>query len=188
MDGDEDLNVRPKPLKSAADIIEMFNQVAVKSTKQCYRRIMASVKELPHVYVERDGEGYGKSVMISYDYIMPEVQADGRRSRSTREIHQCFMNIVFKHVYGYLTEASQARSLNGLHNHFYLTLLESMMDKHKDSNCTPEELESILKGEFDPSAPRPSKCAFQSQILGTNVILFSSSGNRSMTFKLWYPT
>jgi hypothetical protein len=67
------------------------------------------------------------------------------------------------------------------------TLLESMMDKHKD-NCTPEELESILKGEFDPSAPRPKKCTFQSQIPGTNVILFSSDDNRSMTFKLWYPT
>jgi hypothetical protein len=28
--GDNDLNVRPEPLKSAADIFEMFNQVAVK--------------------------------------------------------------------------------------------------------------------------------------------------------------
>jgi hypothetical protein len=73
---------------------------------------MASVKELYHVYVERDGEGYDKSVMTSYDYIMPEVQADSCRNRPTHEIHQCFMNIVFKHVYG----------PNGLHNHFYFTL------------------------------------------------------------------
>ncbi len=29
-DGDADLNVRPEPLKSAADIFEMFNQVAMK--------------------------------------------------------------------------------------------------------------------------------------------------------------
>jgi hypothetical protein len=60
----------------------------MKSAKQCYRRFMASVKDLPHVYVERDnGEGYGKSVMTSYDYIMPEVQADSRRSRPTRAIY-----------------------------------------------------------------------------------------------------
>jgi hypothetical protein len=159
----------------------------MKSTKQSYRRFMSSVKEIPHVYVERDGEGYGKSVMTSYDYIMPEVQPDSRRCRPTREIHQCFMNIVFKYVYGYLTEASRARPPNGLHNQVYFCLLESAIEKHKD-NCVPEELENILQGEFDPSAPRPSKCTFQSQTPGTNVILFSFGGNRPMTFKLWYPS
>ena len=58
------------------------------------------------------------------------------------------------------------------------------MDKHKD-NCTPEELESIVNGEFESSAPRPIRGTYASQIHGSSVIIFSG-GNRPMTFKLWY--
>jgi hypothetical protein len=97
------------------------------------------------------------------------------------------MNIIFKYVYGYLTKISQARPPNALHNQFYFTLLETMMNKHKD-NCCPQELEKIIGGKFDSSAPRPTRGTFQSQVPGTNVILFSAGGNRPMTLKLWYPS
>jgi hypothetical protein len=159
----------------------------MKTSKQCYRRFMASVKELPHEYTKRDGEGNGESVMTSYGYTMPEARADSERCRPTRELHQCFMNIIFKYVYGYLTKISQARPPNALHNQFYFTLLETMMNKHKD-NCCPQELEKIIGGKFDSSAPRPTRGTFQSQVPGTNVILFSAGGNRPMTLKLWYPS
>ena len=71
-----------------------------------------------------------------------------------RELHQIFMCIVYKHVYGYLTEVSQERPPNGLHCLFYSAMLQSVMDKHKD-NCSPEEFESIVNGGFNSSAPRP---------------------------------
>ena len=154
------------------------------TSKQCFRRHMAALTALPHVYTGRDGEGSNRSVITSYSYPLRQVQPDSERSRPLRELHQMFMCIVWKHVYGYLTKVSQDRPPNGMHCLCYYTMLQHSMDKHKD-NCTPEELESIVNGEFESSAPRPIRGTYASQIPGSSVIIFSR-GNRPMTFKLWY--
>ena len=71
---------------------------------------------------------------------------------------------------GVTGSASQWHALPVL---FYDT---SALHGQTQDNCTQEELESIVNGEFESSTPRPIKGTFASQIPGSSVI----------TFKLWY--
>ena len=153
---------------------------------QARRRSMSIVKERVHVYNGDDGEGQGRSVISLFNYTSFGRHPDDWRGRPMRNFMFNFVLHIWMVTWPYLTVQSRRQPPTHVQTLYYYSLLKSHINDHRD-NFSNKDIERIMNGEKCSESGHPSAGADNSQIVGSNVLVYTE-GNLPQTFTLHHPS
>ena len=185
---------------SAPSTSKLIRQNSQVKWNQPKRRSTSLVIRPKHIYRGRDGEGQGEEVMTLFNYTSYGRYPDDWRGRPMTS-NVAVLNIyIWIQCWSYLTYQSRRSPPTHVQILFYYGALGvkrrsspahgtgtygSGMNQHRD-NFSCRDLLRIIKGYSLGEEGHPSAGADNSQIVGTNVLVYTI-GDKPQVFTLRYP-